>query len=298
MAEDLIVKRVGLKLGDGDSVVVKCAVQMFDFDKAGQPKYLGFFAVNTRVYLDLKRSQQAIEKGFKFYYVRGSDRRQGYIPKAAFHDFVAAQLDDTPYTGVSYGGDKWTMDGKGNLLAFPEDKDGHQPCDRCGGSANMHKLMETKQLASMVKAMVGLLEADTHFTHDQFMLAGLRTAGDRFAIAYSGTLSDSNLTQFKARAAELDERPVVARMLGDQRYASDLDRTHPFPRQWSGWSCAGPRAVQCAWTTLQDVPIELSEKWYGKQSGMIAISEHTIKSCNACRGRLPYMLCGVAFWRL
>ena len=296
-ASPLKVKRIDLEITDGMVVYLPCAVQMFSFSKAGRPVFDKLLAKGSKVTLKLKETRDAIAKGFKFYYVQ-QGTSSGYISKAAFHDFVIAKLKDTPYTGVTYGGDKWMTDGKGNLLSFPVDDDHYQPCDLCGAKINDHKLYETKELATMLTAMIKLLGTSVGkgwFKHDKFMLGGLRTKENSFILAYSGKMNGADLGEFKACAADLEQHPVVAEPISGLSYRNDVDQS-TTTSDLSSWSCAAPRAVQCAWK-MHEIPLELSEKWFGTEMG-VAIQGHSVKSCDTCRERLPGMLCGLAFMRL
>ena len=292
----LYVKRADLELKDDLEVHLTCAVQMFDF-KDGKPFWTEkFFPANSKVKLKVKESQEALTKGFKFYYVQ-SGTTFGYMPKAAFHDFVAAKFGASNYTGVSYGGDKWLKDGQGNFHSFPIDKEGTCPCFRCGRKANDHKLYETNDLATLLGKLNDLLRNcwdKKTFTVSGFMLGALQTKEGDYAVAYSGNLGINNAAIFRDCAAQLDGKPVLAPPLSGTRYLSD----HKTPQKYPGnlvdtWTCAAPRLVQWALRDRQ-TPFNMSEKWFGPKLGETAINKHSIKSCDDCRKELPYMLCGLA----
>lgn len=296
----LVVKRLGQELTDGFRVYLTCAVQLFKFTNSGdlQCKYL--LPSGTWATLDVKKSQEAIALGFKFYYVR-TTAGNGYVPKSAFHDFVYAQLNDTPYTGVTYGGDKLLTNGDGSVVAFPANKSGGHPCQGCGCPVNYHKLYETNHLARMLNELIGYLSEAAKagaFKHDEFMLAALRTKANKFVVAYSGTLGPKDLEEFTYCVNLLSEKPVLALPLQGAKYWRDKNEKRKYLNSAASWSCAAPRAIQCAWAKLEDYPIEMSEKWFGTQKGKTAIQGHTVKSCDTCRLYLPFMLCGTAFMRL
>ncbi len=295
----LVVKRLGHELTEGFQVYLTCSVQMFKFSKGGEMQFQRLLPRGTWAKLDLKKSKEAMALGFKFYYVR-TGAGSGYVPKAAFHDFVYAQLNDTPYTGVSYGGDKLLTNGDGSVVAFPANASGNHPCQECGCPVNYHKLYETYDLTGVLNKLISSLSEATAagaFKHSGFMLAALRTKGDQFAVAYSGTLGPKDRSEFEYCVSLLAERPAVAVPLQGGEYLRDKDEKRTYLNNAAAWSCAAPRAIQCAWGRLDDYPIEMSEKWFGTQKG-IAIEGHTIKSCDVCRQYLPLMLCGTAFMRL
>jgi hypothetical protein len=298
-ASPLVVKRLNYELTENFEVYLNCSVQMFKLTKAKGMLFDGFFPQGTGVKLNVQKSKEAIAKGFKFYYV-ASRNKEGYVPKSAFHDFVYAQLNDTPYTGVTYGGDKWLTDGKGNPIAFPEDDTGKHPCPRCGSPVNDHKLFETKHLSSMLDELIRYLSTSAKqgaFDHSGFMLAALHTKGNKYVVAYSGTLGTQDLKEFDYCVSCLVEKPVVAKPLTGSKYYFGIREQREYSNKAGSWSCAAPRAIQCAWRFLKDYPVDMSEKWYGERKG-IAQHMDTVKSCDECRRYLPYMMCGTAFMRL
>jgi hypothetical protein len=292
----LYVKRADLELKDDLEVHLTCAVQMFDF-KNGKPVWTEkFFPAGAKVKLKVKESQQALASGFKFYYVQAGTT-SGYMPKSAFHDFVAAEFGSSIYTGVSYGGDKWLKDGQGNFHSFPIDDEGICACHRCGRKANDHKLYETKDLATLLSKLNDLLRGcwdKKTLTTSGFMLGAIQTKEGGYAVAYSGNIGIDNAAVFEKCAAQLDQKTALAPPLSGTRYLSDNKTPQKYPRKLLGnWTCAAPRLVQWAWRDGQ-TPLYMSEKWFGPKLGETAINKHTIKSCDDCRLELPYMLCGLA----
>lgn len=306
-------KRSKIQVEDGFEVQITNEVELFKLVD-DVPTSIRKLPVGTKVVVDAKKTRPLLKRGIKFVYVQ-TEIDNGYIPKYVINDFVFAQKFKE-YTGVSYGGDKWTVDATGNAHAFPI-SDGKHRCPACGRSANTHKLYETNEVQGICMAFVAYLGTGSDLSwiitspHGNSVkgsvMLGVLETDKGYIFAHSG--QTSNFGRFTKEVGEFAQHHGLrkyfpAPALADQdkflvdKYGNDIsiaklcELAKVTSFQISEMVCAAPKLIHECYR-LGQKPLAMSEKWSGTEHAKYS-DQDTIKSCDRCRKFLSYMLCGVA----
>jgi hypothetical protein len=308
------VKRNDKQVKGGTKVQITNQVTMFHFPVMfGTPVRRGQLDRNQTVEILADETKEALSKGIKFVYVRATmegKQVEGYIPKSVINDFIFANSKngfDTPLTGVSYGGDKWTVDANQRPISFPV-KDKKAPCLRCGKSANLHKLYESEKISKICAEFAFdqsgdlLNELSPNIMKRGVMIGVLQTYKGQYIFGHSGNLEHGAFEKAVGRFCgqnRIRNFVVAHKLQGTDTFYFNARENVPFSeiQQLTGENnvvitdlhCAAPKLIQACYR-CGDKPVFLSEKWLGDEHGSYEDLD-TIKSCDTCRKFLPFMLC-------
>jgi hypothetical protein len=308
------VTRTGKKVESGTKVQITNQVTLFNFPVTfGTPAKVCLLDRNQTVEILADETKKALDRGIKFVFVRatsGYQEVEGYIPKAVINDFIFANSKngfDQRITGVSYGGDKWTVDADQRPIPFPL-KDKKAPCLLCGKSANLHKIYESEALSRICAEfafdqsgnLLGKLSQNT--VKRGVMIGVLQTFKGQYIFAHSGNVEhgsfDNDVRNFCGRN-RIQHYAVAPKLKATDSFYLNKKETLPFSKiqeltgqhnvAFNDLHCAAPKLLQACYRN-EDKPVFLSEKWLGDEHESFEDVD-TIKSCNTCRKFLPFMLC-------